>query len=145
MTWKISYPDRSERRWHVNMGEGRVQSAAADGTEDAFFRALRPGRLVPVSMVAGIVAVIVVASIGITSAHADQGPTAPASEPAPRSTPNPHADREVFYPERHVGPIEPSVLERIRSGEMMNAGMNMNASGSMRRRTNTKSPLQLTR
>lgn len=143
MTWKISYPDRSERRWHVNIGDGRVQSAIADGTEDAFFRALRPGRLVPVSMVAGIVAVIAVASAGVTNAHADQGTSAPANEPQPASPP--HAERDVFYPERHVGPIDPAVLERIRQGETMNAAGMMNAGGTMRRRTMTKSPLQLTR
>lgn len=129
-----------KRTWHVAIGDGRVQTAVADATDEAFHRALRPTRLVPVSMVAGLMAVLAVAGAGVTTAYANEpAAPSPSTEPPPASSP-PHADRDPFYPERHVGRLDPEVLERLRQDEVRSF-----ATSPMRRGPRRGDPLQLTR
>lgn len=123
-----------KRRWHVEIGEGRVQSATSDGTEEAFNRALRPRKL-SATMVAGIVVIVALAAAGVTTAHAE----APRSQ-TPGSEPPP-SDANTFKPEKHVGHLDPETIDRLRRLDEREVYAGSNLRRSHRRRD----PLQLTR
>lgn len=130
----------------MEIGEGRVQSATSDGTEEAFHRALRPRKL-SATMVAGIVVIVALAAAGVTTAHAslrvpppaDPRPEAPRAQSQGSEPPPP--DANTFKPEKHVGHLDPETLERLRKLDERD----VYAGSTPRRSHRRRDPLQLTR
>lgn len=95
-----------------------MQTAIADGTEHAFHRALRPARIVPASVVAGLVTMIALAGVGVTSARADEPRNPPHASEPPHPTPT--DGRDLFHPEKHVGRLDPDVIKHLREMDLKN-------------------------